>query len=82
MTTTGFLLARATKSHRNNAVDPVNLALNYAYGVIEGECRKAINTVGLEPSIGLLHKFSSYQTKQSLVYDLQEPYRWIGDVTV
>lgn len=73
---------RMTKSHRNNAVDPVNLALNYSYGVLEGECRKAINTVGLEPSIGFLHEFSSYQTKQSLVYDLQEPYRWIGDVTV
>jgi CRISPR-associated protein Cas1 len=24
----------------------------------------------------------SYQTKQSLVYDLQEPYRWIADVAV
>jgi len=36
----------------------------------------------LEPSIGFLHEFSDYQTKQSLVYDLQEPYRWIGDVTV
>jgi len=42
--------SRMTRSHRNNAVDPVNLALNYSYGVLEGECRKAINTVGLEPS--------------------------------
>jgi len=73
---------RKTGSHQNNASDPVNLALNYAYGVLEGECRKAINTVGLEPSIGFLHDLSDYQTKQSLVYDLQEPYRWIGDVTV
>ena len=48
--------------------------------MLEGECRKAINTVGLEPSVGFLHEFSDYQTKQSLVYDLQEPYRWIGDV--
>ena len=37
--------------------------------------------MGLEPSVGFLHEFSDYQTKQSLVYDLQEPYRWIGDVT-
>lgn len=73
---------RKTKTHQNNATDPVNLALNYAYGVLEGQCRKAVNTVGLEPSIGFLHKFSTYQTKQSMVYDLQEPYRWIGDVTV
>lgn len=74
--------SRMTKSHRNNAVDPANLALNYSYGVLEGECRKTINTIGLEPSIDFLHEFSSYQTKQSLVYDLQEPFRWIGDVTV
>ena len=73
---------RMTGSHNNNAVDPVNLTLNYAYGVLEGECRKAVNTVGLEPSIGFLHEFSDYQTKQSLVYDLQEPFRWIADVTV
>jgi CRISP-associated protein Cas1 len=73
---------RMTSSHQNNASDPVNLALNYAYGVLEGECRAAINTVGLEPSVGFLHEPSSYQTKQSLVYDLQEPFRWIADVTV
>jgi CRISPR-associated protein Cas1 len=56
--------------------------LNYAYDVFEGECRAAINTVGLEPSVGFLHETSGYQTKQSLVYDLQEPFRWIADVTV
>jgi CRISPR-associated protein Cas1 len=71
-----------TTSHQNNASDPVNLALNYAYGVLEGECRAAINTVGLEPSVGFLHETSGYQTKQSLVYDLQEPFRWIADVAV
>ena len=73
---------RMTTSHQNNASDPVNLALNYAYGVLEGECRAAINTVGLEPSVGFLHETSGYQTKQSLVYDLQEPFRWISDVAV
>lgn len=73
---------RMTSSHQNNASDPVNLALNYAYGVLEGECRAAINTVGLEPSVGFLHETSDYQTKQSLVYDLQEPFRWIADVAV
>ena len=71
---------RITKKHQYNAVDPINLALNYAYGILEGECRKAINIVGLEPSIGFLHDFASYQTKQSLVYDLQEPFRWICEV--
>jgi CRISPR-associated protein Cas1 len=73
---------RMTSTHQNNASDPVNLALNYAYGLLEGECRRAINSVGLEPSVGFLHEFSSYQTKQSLVYDLQEPFRWLADVAV
>jgi CRISPR-associated protein Cas1 len=73
---------RMTSSHQNNASDPVNLALNYAYSVLEGECRAAINAVGLEPSVGFLHESSGYQTKQSLVYDLQEPFRWISDVAV
>jgi CRISP-associated protein Cas1 len=73
---------RMTSSHQNNASDPFNAALNYGYGFLEGECRMAINSVGLEPSVGFLHDFSNYQTKQSLVYDLQEPYRWLSDLTV
>jgi CRISPR-associated protein Cas1 len=74
--------SRIVRSHQYNASDPVNLCLNYAYGVLEGECKKAINTVGLEPAFGFLHEFSDYQTKQSLVYDLQEPFRWLCDLTV
>jgi CRISPR-associated protein Cas1 len=73
---------RMTKSHQNNASDPFNAALNYGYGFLEGECRKAVNSVGLEPSVGFIHDFSDYQTKQSLVYDLQEPFRWLSDVSV
>ena len=73
---------RMTSSHQNNASDPVNAALNYGYGFLEGECRKAINSIGLEPSVGFLHDFSDYQTKQSLAYDLQEPFRWLVDMTV
>jgi CRISPR-associated protein Cas1 len=74
--------SRIVRSHQYNASDPVNLCLNYAYGVLEGECRKAINTVGLEPAFGFLHEPSRSQTSQSLVYDLQEPFRWLCDVTV
>ncbi|MGA2790204.1 MAG: CRISPR-associated endonuclease Cas1 [Candidatus Bathyarchaeia archaeon] len=73
---------RMTSSHQNNASDPVNLALNYGYGFLEGECRRAINAVGLEPSVGFFHDVSDYQTKQSLVYDLQEPFRWLSDISV
>jgi CRISPR-associated protein Cas1 len=73
---------RMTTTHQNNASDPVNSALNYGYAILEGECRKAINAVGLEPSAGFLHDLSDYQTKQSLVYDLMEPFRWLIDLTV
>jgi len=73
--------SRIVKSHQYNASDPFNLCLNYAYGVIEGYVRKAINVVGLEPSVGFLHEFTGSQTKESLVYDLQEPFRWLGEVT-
>jgi CRISPR-associated protein Cas1 len=73
---------RMTATHQNNASDPFNAALNYGYGFLEAECRMAINAVGLEPSVGFLHDFSDYQTKESLVYDLQEPFRWLVDLTV
>jgi len=63
-----------------NASRPINLCLNYAYGVLEGECRKTINTVGLEPAFGFLHEPAKHQTTQALVYDLQEPFRWLCDV--
>jgi CRISPR-associated protein Cas1 len=73
---------RMTSSHQNNASDPFNAALNYGYGFLEGECRVAINAVGLEPAVGFLHDSSDYQTKQSLAYDLQEPFRWLVDLSV
>jgi CRISPR-associated protein Cas1 len=62
--------------------DTVNAPLNYGYGFLESECRMAINAVGLEPAVGFLHDFSNYQTKQSLAYDLQEPFRWLVDLSV
>jgi CRISPR-associated protein Cas1 len=40
----------------------------------------AINAVGLEPAIGFLHE--ARQTKYPLVYDLQEPFRWLIDTTL
>ena len=57
-------------------------SLNYGYEFLEGESRRAINAVGLEQSVGFLHDFSDYQTKQSLVYALEELFRWIVDLTV
>lgn len=62
--------SRIVKSHQYNASDPFNLCLNYAYGVIEGYVRKAVNIVGLEPSVGFLHEFTGSQTKESLSFTI------------
>jgi len=72
--------SRMHETHQMNASDPVNVLLNYGYAILESQCRKALNSVGLEPTIGFLHQ--ARQTKSSLVYDLQEPYRWLVDTTV
>jgi len=63
-----------------NASDPANALLNYGYAILESECRKAVNSVGLEPTVGFLHE--ARQTKYPLVYDLMEPYRFLVDTTI
>jgi CRISPR-associated protein Cas1 len=67
-------------SHGMNASDYVNALLNYGYAIEESVIRKAINTIGLDPNIGFLHEISS--GKQPLVYDLQELYRWLIDLSI
>lgn len=62
------------------AVDPINTLLNYGYALLESECRKAINSVGLDTHVGFLHEVRI--GKEPLVYDLQEPFRWAIDVAV
>jgi CRISPR-associated protein Cas1 len=73
---------RMVNTKAMNATDPVNAALNYGYGFLKCECRMAINTVGLEPAIGFLHESADYMTRESLVYDLEEPFRFLADLTI
>ena len=63
-----------------DADDPVNALFNYGYAVLESECWKVINTMGLEPHIGFIHM--THTNKAPLVYDLQEPFRWIVDKAI
>lgn len=70
--------SRISQKHQMNSTDPVNTLLNYGYAFLESRCRASINSVGLEPSIGFLHE--TVQPKYPLVYDLQEPFRWICEV--
>lgn len=62
------------------AVDPVNCLFNYGYSLLEAECRKAINSVGLDTHVGFLHEVTI--GKEPLVYDLQEPFRWLIDLAI
>jgi CRISPR-associated protein Cas1 len=73
---------RGYDGRNRNASDSVNAVLNYGYGFLQCECRKAVNSVGLEPSIGYSHTTTERQTKESLVLDLMEPYRWLVDKIV
>jgi CRISPR-associated protein Cas1 len=72
--------SRIHETRQMNASDPVNCLLNYGYAILESECRKALNSVGLELTVGFLHE--ARQTKYSLCYDLMEPYRFLADTTV
>jgi CRISPR-associated protein Cas1 len=73
---------RRSDSRNSNACDPVNATLNYGYGFLKVLCRTAINTIGLEPAVGFMHETTALQTAESLVYDLQEPFRFLVDLTV
>jgi len=68
------------RNRQYNASDPVNALLNYGYSFLQSSVRRAINMTGLDVSLGYLHEDKPAATP--LVYDLQEPYRWLVDYTV
>jgi CRISPR-associated endonuclease Cas1 len=53
-----------------HAVDPLNAVLNYAYALLEGQCRQALTTLGFDVACGFLHLDKPH--RDSLVYDLME----------
>ena len=69
-----------SNSRNYNASDEINALLNYGYAILESEIRKAINSVGLDYSVGFLHEVN--QSRTPLVYDIQELFRWLIDVSV
>lgn len=56
-----------------HATDPVNVLLNYGYGILYGEVQNALVIAGLEPYAGLLH--TDRPGKPSLTLDLIEEFR-------
>ncbi|MDH3313558.1 MAG: CRISPR-associated endonuclease Cas1 [Nitrosopumilus sp.] len=69
-----------SNSRNYNASDEINALLNYGYAILESEIRKLINGTGLDYSIGFLHEIN--QSRTSLVYDIQELFRWLIDLSV
>ena len=69
-----------SNSRNYNASDEINALLNYGYAILESEIRKAINSVGLDYSIGFLHEIN--QSRTPLVYDVQELFRWLIDISL
>jgi CRISPR-associated protein Cas1 len=74
--------SRSSRARRRqyNASDPVNALLNYGYAFLQSCVRRAVNMTGLDASLGYLHEDKPAATP--LVYDFQEPYRWLVDYTV
>ena len=56
-----------------NASDPIN-------ALLESVVRKYLNTIGLDPSIGFMYETA--KSKTPLVYDIQELFRWVSDLSV
>lgn len=70
-----LLEGRAEFSHRitRGAIDPINSALNYGYGILYGQVSSAIANAGLELFAGFLHV--DRPGKPALVLDLAEEFR-------
>jgi CRISPR-associated protein Cas1 len=58
---------------RRPATDPVNAALNYAYGLLVADILRAVLACGLDPHAGFLH--SPERNKPALALDLCEEFR-------
>ena len=63
-----------------NAINEVNAFLNYCYSIIQSECFRATQKIGMDDKIGFIHESANY--KSPLVYDLQELFRWIAEKIV
>jgi CRISPR-associated protein Cas1 len=61
------------KKRFENPSDPVNIALNYLYTILAGECWMHVEASGLDPFSGFLH--SDSPRRPALVMDLVEEFR-------
>lgn len=62
-----------TTRNRRPPTDPVNALLSFAYVLLAGECRHALEVVGLDSYVGFLH--SDRPGRASLALDIMEELR-------
>jgi CRISP-associated protein Cas1 len=59
--------------NRRPPTDPVNALLSFAYSMLAHDCRSALESVGLDPQCGILHR--DRPGRPSLALDLMEEFR-------
>ncbi len=64
---------RFTRRSRRPPLDPMNALLSFIYTLLVHDCRSAIETVGLDPAVGFLHR--ERPGRPSLALDLMEELR-------
>ena len=64
---------RFTGRSRRPPVDAVNALLSFLYTLLTHDCRSALETVGLDPAVGFLHR--DRPGRPSLALDLVEEFR-------
>jgi len=58
---------------RRPPLDPVNALLSYMYSILAHDCKSALESVGLDPAVGFLHR--DRPGRSSLALDLMEEFR-------
>lgn len=68
------------KRSQRGATDAFNCLLNYAYGMLYGECESALIRAGIDPFVGVMHR--DEYNRPVLVYDFIEMFRAWADYVV
>ncbi|MEZ0542413.1 CRISPR-associated endonuclease Cas1 [Fibrella arboris] len=71
---------RFEKRSGRGATDSFNCLLNYAYGMLYGQCESALIQAGVDPFVGVMHR--DEYNRPVLTYDFIEPFRAWADYVV
>lgn len=69
-----------TRRSGRGATDVFNCLLNYAYGMLYGQCESALIHAGADPFVGIMHR--DEYNRPVLTYDFIEPFRAWADYVV